>query len=433
MKSYNLLLLGSGGRESALAWKLSQSSLCNKLIIAPGNAGTVQYGTNMPLDLLEFNAVKQVCLDEKIDILLPGSEDPLVMGIRDFFKADEALKHIIVCGPSKDGAQLEGSKAFSKKFMQRHNIPTAAYAEFDKDSFEDGLKYLEAHTLPIVLKADGLAAGKGVIIAQDIEEAKAAFTSMLKDDQFGVAGSRVVIEEFLTGIELSVFVLSDGRNYVLLPEAKDYKRIGEADTGPNTGGMGAISPVPFADESFMKKIREKIIDPTVKGLADEHLVYQGFIFFGLINVQGEPYVIEYNCRMGDPETEVVMPRMQNDLVQLILDMDAERLKEATMSHNPQHACTVMLVSAGYPGDYKKGKVIRDLDDVKNSIIFQAGTKMNGEELLTNGGRVMAVTSLADNLNHALRMSYENAARIWFEGKYYRRDIGWEFLETPAGS
>lgn len=426
ISSFHILLLGSGGRESALAWKLSKSPLCRQLYIAPGNGGTAAYGENVSLAATDFEGIKAFCLKHAIDIIIPGPEDPLVAGIWDFIKNDEALKHIIVAGPSKAGAQLEGSKAFSKKFMQRHSIPTAAYREFDAASFDDGMEYLAEHTLPVVIKADGLAAGKGVIIAQTAVEAQAAFTGMIRDEQFGAAGSKVVVEEFLTGIELSVFVLSDGESYVLLPEAKDYKRIGEGDTGLNTGGMGAISPVPFADAAFMAKVKNRIIDPTVQGLSLEQITYQGFIFFGLISVDGDPYVIEYNCRMGDPETEVVMPRLEDDLVHLIVDMDAMRLNEREAKHSSLSACTVMLVSEGYPGDYEKGKIISGSEQVAGSIAFHAGTKNAGDDVVTSGGRVMAVTSVADSLADALAMSYSNAEKIIYDGKYYRMDIGWEF-------
>ncbi len=425
--SFHILLLGTGGRESALAWKLSKSPLCKQLYIASGNGGTSAWGENVSLSPMDFDAVKAFCLKHQIDILVPGPEDPLVAGLWDAIKSDEATKHIIVAGPSKEGAQLEGSKAFSKKFMQRHNIPTAAYREFDAASFDEGMEYLAGHPLPVVIKADGLAAGKGVIIAQTNAEAQDAFRSMIQDGQFGAAGSKVVIEQFLTGIELSVFVLSDGESYVLLPEAKDYKRIGEGDTGLNTGGMGAISPVPFADVTFMQKVTQRIINPTVRGLSLENITYQGFIFFGLINVDGEPYVIEYNCRMGDPETEVVMPRLEDDLVHLIVDMDAMRLNEREAKHSSYAACTVMLVSGGYPGDYEKGKVIEGLQRVDDrSVVFHAGTKAAGDEVRTSGGRVLAVTSVADSLEEALTNSYENAEKISFDGMYYRRDIGWEF-------
>lgn len=427
MKKQNILLLGSGGRECAFAWKLSQSPFCQNLYIAPGNAGTLAYGQNVALNPMDFEAVKSFCLEQEITLLLPGSEDPLVAGIADFFKNDEALRHIIVAGPSKAGAQLEGSKAFSKKFMQRHGIPTASYAEFDAAGFEAGLAYIRSHALPVVLKADGLAAGKGVIIAQDHQEAVSAFKSMIQEGAFGAAGSRVVIESFLDGIELSVFVLTDGRNYALLPAAKDYKRIGEGDKGLNTGGMGAISPVPFADETFMEKVIRNIIEPTVNGLAAEQISYQGFIFFGLIKVGDEPFVIEYNCRMGDPETEVVLPRLENDLIELFLAMQEGKLNEVKIRHTPEAAATVMLVSAGYPGDYQKGKEINGLAWVNGSTVFQAGTKEADGKVLTNGGRVLAVTSLGETLREALAKSYGNAALIEYEGKTFRRDIGWEFL------
>ncbi len=421
----NILLLGSGGRESALSWKLSQSPLCKQLFIAPGNGGTSQYGTNVALGINDFPALKTFCLEHKIDILFPGSEEPLVNGVWDYFKNDIALQHIIIPGPSKEGAQLEGSKAFSKKLMARHNIPTAAYAEFDESNFEEGLKYLENHSTPIVLKADGLAAGKGVVITSDIEEAKDVFTDMIRNAQFGEAGKTVVVEQFLTGIELSVFAFTDGKNYVLLPEAKDYKRVGEGDTGPNTGGMGAISPVPFAKGDFMQKVIERVVEPTVKGLQKEGIIYHGFVFFGLINVDGDPYVIEYNCRMGDPETEVVMPRLENDLVEMVLKMNEQKLNEVTVSHNPKAAVTVMLVSKGYPGDYEKGKLIGGLEKVSDSILFHAGTTEK-DGLNTSGGRVIAVTSYGDDLKSALQTSYRNAEQIQFEGKSFRKDIGFEF-------
>ncbi len=426
MQSYNILLLGSGGRESALAWKLRQSKYCKELFIAPGNPGTAQYGSNLNIAVTDFEEIKKTCLDCHIDIIIPGPEDPLVAGIYDFIKNDDALKHIIVAGPSKEGAQLEGSKAFSKKFMQRHSIPTAAYAEFTEANFDEGIAYLQQHSLPIVLKADGLAAGKGVVIAQTTDEAVKTFTSMIKEAQFGDAGKTVVIEQFLDGIELSVFILTDGNGYVRLPEAKDYKRIGEGDKGPNTGGMGAVSPVPFADASFMQKITERIIDPTVKGLNSEKIIYKGFIFFGLINVGGDPYVIEYNCRMGDPETEVVMPRLHSDLVELIAAMEEGTLDKVTVEHDPRAACTVMLVSEGYPGSYPKGKVMTGFDKVKDSLLFHAGTKQQEGDIVTNGGRVIAVTSYGESIPAALTTSYANAEHIEYEGRYYRRDIGYEF-------
>ncbi|MBS1782280.1 MAG: phosphoribosylamine--glycine ligase [Bacteroidetes bacterium] len=426
MKTYNILLLGSGGRENAFAWKLNQSQFCNQLYIAPGNAGTNQFGTNVALSMTDFAAIKEFCLSHEIGLVLPGGEDALVAGIYDFFQKDVQLQSIIVAGPSQKGAQLEGSKAFAKQFMQRHQIPTASYREFDNASFDEGIAFLKQHPLPVVIKADGLAAGKGVIIAQTTEEALNSFSKMIRDAQFGDAGKKVVIEEFLTGIELSVFVLTDGTHWVLLPEAKDYKRIGESDTGLNTGGMGAISPVPFADANFMNKVREQIVKSTVEGLKKEQIEYKGFIFLGLISVNGNPYVIEYNCRMGDPETEVVMPRLKNDLVELLDALWNERLNEITIHSDVQAAATVMLVSGGYPNDYEKGKKISGLQNVKNSILFHAGTLANNQDVLTNGGRVIAVSSLAPTLKEALEVSYHNANLVDFEGKYYRKDIGFEF-------
>jgi phosphoribosylamine---glycine ligase len=422
----NILLLGSGGRECALAWKLSHSPLCGTFLIAPGNAGTSEYGINLPISYNDFEGIRKVCIENKIDILFPGPEDPLVSGIYDFFKNDPHLKHIIVVGPSKAGAQLEGSKAFSKKFMERHNIPTAAYKEFTKESFEQGVAYIKRSDMPIVIKADGLAAGKGVVIAQNTIDAVKAFRAMVMDLQFGQSSEKVVIEQFLDGIELSVFVLTDGDNYVLLPEAKDYKRIGEGDTGLNTGGMGAISPVPFADDEFMAKVTERIIQPTVNGLKNEEITYQGIIFFGLIKVNGDPYVIEYNCRLGDPETEVVIPRIENDLVELILKMNERKLNEITIEHSQRAAGAVMLVSEGYPGNYEKGKEMTGLENVKGSLLFHAGTAVKDDKVVTNGGRVLAITSYGDNIKQALEKSYEKAALVNYQGKYYRRDIGHEF-------
>lgn len=424
----NILLLGSGGREHALAWKMAQSTACGQLYIAPGNAGTSAHGTNVNIAVSDFEKIKTFCLDKKIDMLVPGSEEPLVLGIYDFFQADEALRHIPVIGPSKTGAQLEGSKAFAKQFMLRHNIPTAAYREFNESNFDEGVAYLRQHSLPIVLKADGLAAGKGVVITSSHEEAVTEFEEMIKAAKFGDASKKVVIEQFLTGIELSVFVLTDGRNYKILPTAKDYKRIGEGDTGLNTGGMGAVSPVPFAKGAFMEKVEEQIIRPTVEGLAKENIIYQGFIFFGLIKVGEEPYVIEYNCRMGDPETEVVIPRLQNDLLELFSAVQQENLGAMEVYEDPRTATTVMLVSAGYPESYEKGKVITEVPaPTKDQLVFHAGTKAEGNNVLTNGGRVMAVTSLAGDLQIALTHSKQTAEKIQFEGKYYRRDIGYEFI------
>ncbi len=423
----NILLLGSGGRECALAWKLSQSSLCGNFYIAPGNAGTSEYGINLPISYNDFNSIKNICLEYKIEIVIPGPEEPLVNGIYDFFKNDILLNHIIVVGPSKAGAVLEGSKSFSKKFMQRHNIPTAAYQEFNEDSFERGIAFIKRTDPPYVIKADGLAAGKGVVITSNPFEAIKAFRGMIKDAQFGDAGKNVVIEQFLSGVELSVFVLTDGKNYVLLPEAKDYKRINEGDTGPNTGGMGAISPVSFADEVFMQKVITTIIEPTINGLNKENIDYKGFIFFGLIKVGNEPYLIEYNCRLGDPETEVLIPRLENDLVKLIIKMWENRLNEVKLKINKKACSAIMVVSGGYPGDYEKGKEMRGFEKITGSMLFHAGTKKIENKILTNGGRVIAVASYGDDLKQALAKSYENAALIEFEGAYYRKDIGWEFL------
>jgi len=423
-----ILLLGSGGREHALAWKMSQSPFCEKLFIAPGNGGTSQYGENVNIAVSAMEQLKAFCLEQGIDMVVPGSEEPLVKGIYDYFKADPALQHIPVMGPSKVGAQLEGSKAFAKQFMLRHNIPTAAYREFSEENFEEGVAYLRQHSLPVVLKADGLAAGKGVVILDSREEAIAEFEQMIKAAKFGEASKKVVIEQFLTGIELSVFVITDGHSYQLLPTAKDYKRIGEGDTGLNTGGMGAISPVPFADKAFMQKVEEQIIRPTVAGLAAEKIVYHGFIFFGLISVGGNPYVIEYNCRMGDPETEVVMPRLKNDLLELFRATEAGTLGAQTIQEDPRAAATVMLVSKGYPEDYEKGKAISGIPQQSGSqLVFQAGTRENGGQLLTNGGRVLTITSLDSSLQAALAQSKQTAESISFEGKYYRKDIGFEFV------
>ena len=423
----NILLLGSGGREHALALKISQSKLCDKLLIAPGNAGTLQCGKNIAISVNDFDAIKKTCIDEKIDMVIVGPEEPLVKGITDFLIADENLNHLDIIGPSKAGAQLEGSKAFSKHFMLRHNIPTAAYKEFTVDNYEDGVQYLSNHTLPIVLKADGLAAGKGVIICENVFEALAEFDLMIQRAKFGDASKRVVVEEFLSGIELSVFVLTDGKNYITLPEAKDYKRVGEGDTGLNTGGMGAISPVPFADDVFMKKVDERIIQPTVNGLHKEGLEYRGFIFFGLIKVNDEPYVIEYNCRMGDPETEVVIPRLKNDLVELLKAAADQKLNEVKLEVDSRSACTVVAASGGYPGDYKKGIEINGLDTLNgDSLVFHAGTSSNDGKVVTNGGRVLCVTSYGKNISFAVAKSLMTLEDISFEGMFYRSDIGYEF-------
>ncbi len=427
----NILLLGSGGREHALAWKMSQSHHCDQLIIAPGNPGTAQFGKNIPVGVNDFEAIKTICLEEKIGMLVVGPEDPLVNGVYDFFQNHQELQHITVVAPSAKAAQLEGSKAFSKKFMQRQGIPTAAYAEFTKDEFEAGKAYIAAHSLPVVLKADGLAAGKGVIIAQTTEEALASFEEMIIRQQFGAASSKVVVEEFLHGIEVSVFVLTDGKDYQIIGHAKDYKRIGEGDTGLNTGGMGCVSPVPFMDAAFMEKVTKKIIEPTVAGLDKENLVYHGFIFFGLMNVGGEPWVIEYNCRMGDPETEVVMPLLDTDLVSLFAAMDNGTLADVNINFDPRCCATVMAVSGGYPGDYQKGIPITGLAELNaqkgaETLVFHAGTKFASDSLQTNGGRVLAVSSYGNTLTEAVQKSKDLLEKIDFEGMYFRRDIGYEF-------
>jgi phosphoribosylamine--glycine ligase len=427
----NILLSGSGGREHALAWKIVQSEHCDQLFIAPGNAGTLQCGKNINIGVNDFEAIKQFVLENNIEMIVVGPEEPLVKGVYDFFSNDEATKHVIIIGPSANGAQLEGSKAFSKKFMQRNNIPTAAYAEFTKVNFEEGKKYIQLHSLPVVLKADGLAAGKGVVIATTTDDALHAFEEMIIHQQFGEASSKVVIEEYLDGIELSVFVLTDGKDYKIIGHAKDYKRIGEGDTGLNTGGMGCVSPLPFLTDSFMQKIETGIIQPTIQGLQKENIIYNGFIFFGLIKVNDEPFVIEYNCRMGDPETEVVMPRLKNDLVELFLSMYNNSLKDTVIEFDKRACATIVAVSKGYPGDYEKGKVISFSSPLERlgeaSIIFHAGTKLNDDgKVVTNGGRVMAVTSFGRNIAEAVQRSKSVLHDIRFEGMYFRGDIGYEF-------
>ncbi len=423
-----ILLLGSGGREHALALKLSQSPFCTELFIAPGNAGTGQCGTNLNIGVTDFEAIKKSCIDEKIDLVVVGPEEPLVKGITDFLISDPALAHLDVIGPDKNSAQLEGSKAFAKAFMIRHDIPTAAYKEFTLENYQDGVNYLEKHPLPIVLKADGLAAGKGVVICENHLEAVAELDLMIQRSKFGEAGKKVVVEEFLQGIEISVFVLTDGENYVLLPEAKDYKRIGEDDTGPNTGGMGAISPVPFANAALMKKIEEKVIKPTVEGLKKDGLEYRGFIFFGLMIAGDEPYMIEYNCRMGDPETEVVIPRLKNDLVELLTAAADKKLDAVTIETDPRTVCTVVAVSGGYPGDYKKGLEIKGLDAIntEDSTLYHMGTTLKDGKVVTNGGRVFCITSYGRSVFDAVEISKEEMNKVFFTGMEYRGDIGYEF-------
>lgn len=419
----NILILGSGGREHAFAWKLSQSKKLNKLYIAPGNAGTSSVGANINISATDFEAIKKFVLENQINMVVVGPEDPLVKGIHDFFLADEKLKDIPVIGPKKDGAQLEGSKDFSKQFMFRHKIPTAKYETFTKDSLAEGLKFLETLNPPYVLKADGLAAGKGVVIPTTLEEAKKELTEMLANAKFGNASAKVVIEEFLKGIELSVFVLTDGNSYKILPAAKDYKRIGEGDKGLNTGGMGAISPVPFADEIFIKKVEERVIIPTINGLKKEGIVYKGFIFIGLMNCDGNPQVIEYNVRMGDPETEVVIPRIKSDLLDLFEGVANGNLHKKQFEVDTRTATTVMLVAGGYPEEYKKGDVIAGLESISDSLVFHAGTKQDGNNIVTNGGRVIAVTSYGNNRKEALEKSFANVEKIKYSNKYYRKDIG----------
>ncbi|MEJ7626593.1 MAG: phosphoribosylamine--glycine ligase [Ferruginibacter sp.] len=424
----NILLLGAGGREHALSWKLNESPLCTKLIIAPGNAGTLMYGKNAQIDIKDFTAVKSLCLQEKIDMLIVGPEDPLVKGIFDFFSNDKALQHIKVIGPSKNAAQLEGSKAFAKSFMQSNNIPTASYREFTLDNYEEGLVYIKQHPLPIVLKADGLAAGKGVLICMNHIEALAEFELIIMRAKFGEAGNRVVVEEFLNGIEMSLFVLTDGKNYVLFPEAKDYKRVGEGDKGLNTGGMGAVSPVPFFTPELKDKITTSIIEPTIKGLQKDNLEYTGFIFFGLMINENVPWVIEYNCRLGDPEAEVVIPRLQNDLVELFKAASEKQLQNIKIQIDPRASATVMAVSGGYPGNYEIGKEIKGISGLilNETLIFHSGTKKKDDIVVTNGGRVLAVTSYGKTIKEAVEQSTYMLEQIYFEEMNFRTDIGYEF-------
>lgn len=424
----NILLLGSGGRESAFAWKISQSAHCTQLYIAPGNAGTESYGINIPIKATDFENIKAFVLENKIAMVIVGPEEPLVKGIHDFFLADEDLQKIPVIGPQKQGAMLEGSKDFSKRFMQRYNIPTASSQSFTVDTLAEGLHYLDTQSLPIVLKADGLAAGKGVVIAETIEDAKAELTSMLKDAKFGAASNTVLVEQFLQGIELSVFVLTDGNSYKILPEAKDYKRIGEGDKGLNTGGMGSVSPVPFASLEFMQKVEQRIVIPTINGLKAENIPYKGFIFIGLMNVGGDPYVIEYNVRMGDPETESVLPRIENDFVELLQAVANGNLANIQLRISLKTAATVVLVAGGYPGEYLTGKAISGFHNVRDSLVFHAGTERENDEIKTSGGRVIAVTSVQDTLFESLQQAVADAGRIYYDGRYFRNDIGFDLMK-----
>jgi phosphoribosylamine--glycine ligase len=423
----NILLIGSGGRESAFAYKIAQSPLTSQLFIAPGNAGTGAYGKNVDIKVTDFASLGTFALENDIHLVVVGPEEPLVKGIHDYFLQDAQLSNIPVIGPTADGAQLEGSKDFSKQFMQRHAIPTAASRSFTKETLEEGLQYLETRKLPIVLKADGLAAGKGVLICADLIEAKTELRAMLADAKFGEASNKVVVEDFLKGIELSVFVLTDGKDYKVLPAAKDYKRIGEGDTGLNTGGMGSVSPVPFADEAFLLKVEKDIIKPTIEGLRKDNIPYKGFIFIGLMNDDGNPYVVEYNVRMGDPETESVLIRIESDFVDLLMGVAEENLATKSFKVSEKTAATVMLVSGGYPGKYENGKIISGLENVKESLLFHAGTTLVNEEVKTAGGRVIAVTALKDNLLEALQQATADAGRIYFEGKNFRRDIGFDLI------
>jgi phosphoribosylamine--glycine ligase len=425
----NILLIGSGGRENALAWKMAQSHQSDQIFIAPGNPGTAEFGINLPIDINAFDALKKAAIEHQIEMIVVGPEEPLVKGIYDFFNDDPLTAHINIIGPSAKAAQLEGSKAFSKHFMQRHHIPTASYAEFTLENYEQGLAYISAHALPIVLKADGLSAGKGVIIASTHQEALTSFKEMLEYKQFGAASDKVVIEQFLEGIEVSVFALTDGKNYQIIGHAKDYKRIGEGDTGLNTGGMGCVSPVPFMDAAFMDKVNAQIVDPTIKGIQQEGLVYKGFLFFGLMNCQGAPYVIEYNCRLGDPETEVILPRLETDLVSLLAATDNGTLEDVNIQYHKQCFATVMAVSGGYPGSYEKNFPIQGIELAKklpDSLVFQAGTGFQENTIVTKGGRVLTVTSQGKDLQEAVQKAQKVLSTIQFEGMYFRKDIGYEF-------
>ena len=421
----NILILGSGGREHTFAWKIAQSPLCNSLFVAPGNSGTTEVATNVNIGVTDFEAIKTLVLEKGIDMVVVGPEDPLVQGIHDFFLNDDKLKHVSVIGPQKAAAELEGSKEFAKEFMFRHNVPTAAYESFTKETVENGYAFLETLNSPYVLKADGLAAGKGVVILNDLDEAKAELKSMLVDAKFGEASTKVVIEEFLDGIELSCFVLTDGKNYKILPTAKDYKRIGEGDTGLNTGGMGAVSPVPFATDDFLNKIEERIVKPTINGFQKDNLPYVGFVFIGLIKVGDDPKVIEYNVRMGDPETEVVLPRLKNDMVEVLQAMANQTLDTINIEIDERAATTIMLVSGGYPEGYEKGKTISGIGNIEGSIAFHAGAKLENNKIVTSGGRVMAITSYGNTYQEAIKKSYQNIEKLHFDKMNYRKDIGFD--------
>jgi phosphoribosylamine---glycine ligase len=425
-----ILILGSGGREHALAWKIAQSSQLDKLFVAPGNPGTAKIAENVAISPTDFKAIKKFVLENGVNLVVVGPEDPLVKGIWDFFQENADLKNVHLIGPSKAGARLEGSKDFAKAFMKRHSIPTARYDSFTLETLNEGEKFLDTLKPPYVLKADGLAAGKGVLIIEDLKEAKKELASMLRDERFGEASKKVVIEEFLKGVEVSVFVLTDGKSYKILPEAKDYKRIGEGDKGLNTGGMGAVSPVPFADKEFIEKVENRIIIPTIKGLQSENIPYKGFIFIGLMNIKAEPYVIEYNCRLGDPESEVVIPRIKSDLLDLFEGVTSETLSERDIQFDEKTAVTIMLVSGGYPGDYEKGKPIRGTEQVTDSILFHAGTTIKTGKVMTSGGRVMAITSFGKDIETALEKSLTAAEIVQFEKKYYRKDIGQDLIKMP---
>lgn len=423
----NILLLGSGGREHAQAWKIAQSAHCSKLFIAPGNPGTAMVGTNIPIKATDFPALADFCVDQKIDMVVVGPEDPLVKGVVDYFRNTESVSAIPVIGPDQSAARLEGSKAFAKAFMQRNQVQTPAYREFTKNEIQQGVQYLKDHSLPVVLKADGLAAGKGVVICNTADEAIAELNQML-DGKFGEAGNKVVVEEFLHGIELTVIIITDGTDYLILPPSKDYKKIGDGDTGLNTGGMGAISPPPFATETFMNKVRSRIIDPTMQGLKNENIQYKGFLYFGLFNCNDEPYLIEFNARMGDPETQVILPRVKNDLIELFMAVDNSTIGQQTLQTDERACATVILASYGYPESFEKGKAITGIENTENCMVFHAGTTIDqNNDLVTSGGRVMAISAMADHLDEALRICYANAGRIYYETRYFRRDIGWDVL------